>query len=299
MAFFGGIEAGGTKFNCIVASDPHHVVAEATFPTVTPEVTLPQVVQFFKQTEIGQNLKLSAIGIACFGPVNLDRNDPQFGSITSTPKLQWQNAPLLNMLKAHFDLPFGFDTDVNGAAIGEGAWGAGQGLTDFAYVTVGTGIGAGIIVNGQPIHGLIHPELGHMLLKHDPDRDPFAGSCPFHGDCLEGLASGPAITKRWGVSSQELPPDHPAWELEAVYLGQAVHNLCVAFSPKRVILGGGVMKVPDLLDKIRNYAQRSLNGYLDSDLIKHHMDEFIVPPGLGDRAGSLGAIVLASMAAQY
>jgi fructokinase len=296
MEWYGGIEAGGTKFNCIIAQDPEHILAETTISTLTPEITIPEVIHFFKEGESTHQIKLSAMGIACFGPVNLDKQDPLFGSITSTPKIQWQNTPLLNLLKTQFNIPFGFDTDVNGAALGEGKWGAGQGLSDFVYITIGTGIGGGIISNGLPLHGLIHPELGHILLNHDLKKDPFAGVCPFHGDCLEGLASGPSMTKRWGISTHDMPEDHPAWDLEAFYLGQAVHDLCLFSSPKRIIMGGGVMKKTGLLKKIRANVRASLNGYVDSELIKQENESYIVSPHFGDRAGSLGAIALASLA---
>lgn len=297
MKWFGGIEAGGTKFNLIIAQDPEHILAECTIPTETPLITLPEVIRFFKENEVKHNIQLNAMGIACFGPVNLDLNDPSYGSITSTPKIQWQNTPLLEQLKSAFNLPFGFDTDVNGAALGEGKWGAGQGLSDFIYVTIGTGIGGGVICNGKPVHGLIHPELGHLLMKHDLLKDPYNGRCPFHGDCLEGLACGPAMTERWGISTHDLDANHPAWDLEAHYIGQAVHNWVLSYSPKRIILGGGVMKKTGLLEKIRLVARDSLNGYIDSELIKNVNDSFIVTPQLGDRAGSLGAITLASLAA--
>ncbi len=297
MKWFGGIEAGGTKFNCIIAQDPEHILAECTIPTESPQVTLPEVIRFFKDNEVKHDIHIEAMGVACFGPVNLDQNDPHFGSITSTPKVQWQNTPIIAQLKTAFNLPLGFDTDVNGAALGEGKWGAGKGLSDFIYVTIGTGIGGGVICNGQPVHGLIHPELGHLLMKHDLSKDPYPGRCPFHGDCLEGLASGPAMTERWGISTHDLDANHPAWDLEALYLGQAVHNWVLSYSPKRIILGGGVMKKPGLLEKIRLVACDSLNGYVDSDLIKKVNDSFIVAPQLGDRAGSMGAITLASLAA--
>jgi fructokinase len=297
MKWFGGIEAGGTKFNCIIAQDPQHILAECTIPTETPQITIPEVIRFFKEGEAKHGIHLEAMGVACFGPVNLDQNDPQYGSITSTPKVQWQNTPLLAQLKDAFDIPYGFDTDVNGAAMGEGQWGAGLGLSDFLYVTIGTGIGGGVICNGLPVHGLIHPELGHVLMKHDLVKDPYPGRCPFHGDCLEGLASGPAMSERWGISTHEMAADHPAWDLEALYIGQAVHNWVVSFSPKRIILGGGVMKKPGLLEKIRLVARDSLNGYVDSELIKSVNDAYIVSPQLADRAGSMGAITLASLAA--
>ena len=298
MTWFGGIEAGGTKFNCIIAQDPENILAEISIKTDTPDKTIPEVIHFFKQAEKKHSITLAAMGIACFGPVNLDLNDPLFGSITSTPKVKWQNTPLVSLLKTYFDLPFGFDTDVNGAAIGEGTWGAGKDLSDFLYVTIGTGIGGGIITNGRPIHGLIHPEVGHMLMHQDMEKDPFEGCCPFHRNCLEGLASGPSVSKRWGISTYDLPDDHPAWDLEADYLGQAVHNWVLSYSPLRIILGGGVMKKKGLIEKIRKVARVSLNGYVDSNLIKEENDSYITLPKLGDRAGSLGAIALASLAAK-
>ena len=296
MKFYGGIEAGGTKFNCIVAHDPQNIIAEKVIPTTTPEITLKEVARFFKETEKKHQIALSGMGVASFGPVNLDESNPDYGSITSTPKIKWQNTPLVSIMHRYFDIPFGFDTDVNGAALGEGKWGSGQGLKDFVYITIGTGIGAGIICNGLPIHGLIHPEVGHMLVKHDLNRDPFAGYCPFHGDCLEGLASGPAISERWGIDTKDMPMDHPAWNLEAEYLAQAVHNMSLFFSPQKIIMGGGIMKKDGLIEKMRLLAQTSLNGYLASSQITKDIDQYLVTPQLGDRAGSLGAIVLATLA---
>lgn len=297
MTWYGGIEAGGTKFNCIIASDTEHILAEATIPTTSPQETLPKVVSFFKENSRTHKLKLTGLGVSCFGPVNLDPLSVSFGTITSTPKVQWQNTPLFNRLKAEFNLPIGFDTDVNGAALGEGLWGAGQGLSDFIYITIGTGIGGGVITNHLPVHGLVHPEVGHMLINHDRQQDPYPGNCPYHGDCLEGLACGPAMTARWGISTHEMADDHPAWELEARYLSQAIHNLALTLSPKRFILGGGVMKRKGLIDKIRDFSRESLNGYIDHDLITNTNDSYIVPPALGDRSGALGAIALAKIAA--
>jgi fructokinase len=297
MNWYGGIEAGGTKFYCIIASDPQHILAEATIPTTTPQKTLPEVVSFFVNQQAKLHIHLNGMGVSCFGPINLDPQDAGYGTITSTPKVQWQNTSLLKLLKAKLDLPFGFDTDVNGAALGEGLWGAGQGLSDFIYITVGTGIGGGIITNHQPVHGLIHPEVGHMRINHDWAKDPYAGNCPFHGDCLEGLACGPAMTSRWGISTHDLNADHPAWELEANYLSQAIHNLALTLSPKRFILGGGVMNKSGLIEKVRAFSQDSLNGYIDHDTIKNMVENFIVPPALGNRSGALGAIALAISAA--
>jgi fructokinase len=196
-------------------------------------------------------------------------------------------------MEAEFRVPIGFDTDVNGAALGEQRWGAGQGKNTILYITVGTGIGGGALVNGQPIHGLIHPEMGHLRIPHDPARDPFPGSCPFHGDCLEGLASGTALKARWGKSAQELDPNHPAWDLEGEYLGLGVVNIILTLSPEVVILGGGVMKVPNLIEKVRERVKSLLHDYVDSPLVKNRIDTYIVPPALGDLAGIAGGFELA------
>jgi fructokinase len=188
------------------------------------------------------------------------------------------------------------DTDVNAAALGEGLWGAAQGLRHFVYLTIGTGIGGGVIVDGQPVHGLVHPEIGHLLLPHDLNLDPFPGSCPFHGDCFEGLASGPALLARWGIPGQELPTNHPAWELESTYIAQALHSLVCTLSPNRIILGGGVMQRAELFPSIREKVVRSLNGYVQSPVLLDDSQHYIVPPSLGGRSGVLGAIALAKMA---
>ncbi len=195
MAIYGGIEAGGTKFVCAIASGPQDVHAQVTFPTTTPQNTVKQAVEFFRQGEEKYG-RLSAIGIASFGPVDPHTNSPTFGYITSTPKPGWSNFNLMGAIRKEFDVPMGFDTDVNGAALAEWRWGAAQGLQNFVYLTIGTGIGGGAIVNGYLLHGLIHPEMGHILIPHDFKADPFPGVCPFHGDCLEGLATGPALERR-------------------------------------------------------------------------------------------------------
>ena len=287
----GGIEAGGTKFVCSVGSGPQDLRAEARFPTTTPQETLGRAVAFFREQEAIHG-QLGAIGVASFGPVDLHPDSPTFGFITSTPKPNWANTDLLGSLSAVFDVPLGFDTDVNGAALAEGRWGAAQGLHTFVYLTIGTGIGGGALVSGKLLHGLIHPEMGHIRLNHDWQRDPFPGSCPFHGDCLEGMANGPAIEKRWGIKGQELEPDHPAWVLEADYLAQALQSLVCVLSPQRIIMGGGVMDVPGLLPKVRVKTVEYLNNYIQHPAITEHIDEYIVPPALGNKAGVLGAIAL-------
>ncbi len=291
MGLWGGIEAGGTKFVCMVGSGPEGVQAEETFPTTTPDETLGRAVHFFRRQTSGR--PLSGLGVASFGPVDLDPASPTYGYITTTPKLGWAHTDVVGMLRQALDVPVAFDTDVNCAAYGEYRWGAAQGLAPSIYLTVGTGIGGGIISQGRPLHGLVHPEIGHMLVPHDRERDPYAGCCPYHGDCLEGLASGPALAKRWGRPAESLPGEHPAWELEAHYIALAVTNLVLSCSPRRVVIGGGVMQQRELFPLVRSKVQSLLNGYVQSPQIIQEIDRYIVPPGLGNRAGVLGAIALA------
>lgn len=297
MKWYGGVEAGGTKINCIVASDPQNILAEIRIPTTTPQETLPKVVEFFKQVENENNISLFSLGLGFFGPLCLNPNDPEYGSITSTPKLTWRNTMIVFYFQNNMGLPVAFDTDVVAAALGEGKWGSAQGCKDFIYLTVGTGVGGGIISNGSPVHGLIHPEVGHMFLPHDKVKDPFAGHCPSHGDCLEGLISGPSIKARWGQTAETLPANHPAWDLESDYLGFALANLVLSYSPQRIILGGGVMKIPGLIEAVRQKTVKILNNYVQSDSLLQHTNEFIQFPGLADRAGVLGAVALAQTVA--
>jgi fructokinase len=294
---FGGIEAGGTKFVCILGSGPEDVRAEARFPTTTPEETIRQAVGFFRRQQAEQG-ELAAIGIASFGPLDLDCNSPTYGYITSTPKPDWANTDFAGMIRRALSLPVGFDTDVNAAALGEWRWGAARGLDTFIYLTIGTGIGGGGMANGRLMHGLLHPEMGHLCIPHYRGADPFAGSCPFHGDCLEGLASGPAIESRWGQRGETLPPDHPAWELEAHYLALGVVNWIYTLSPYKIILGGGVMQQAHLFPLLRREVQTLLKGYLKSPILLERSDDYIVPPALGKRAGVSGALALAMDAAQ-
>lgn len=290
MAIYGGIEAGGTKFVCMIGSGPEDILVEIRFPTTTPYETLAKTIAFFREhTDLG---RLSSIGIACFGPVDLNPVSNKFGYITSTPKSGWHDTDILGILTQNLQVPMFMDTDVNGAAIGEGVWGAGQGLTDFVYFTIGTGIGGGGISNGKPIHGLVHEEMGHLRIPHNIKMDPFEGSCPYHGDCFEGLATGPAIRNRWGQPAEALPKDHPAWELEAHYIALALHNIVCVLSPQRIILGGGVMQQYQLFPLIRKKMQNSLNGYIQSEILLHQIDSYIVPPGLGNQAGVLGALAI-------
>ena len=291
----GGIEAGGTKFVCAVGTEDGDLRAETRFPTTTPAETLARAVAFFaEQSKL--HGRLAAIGVAAFGPLDPDPASPTFGRITTTPKPGWANADVVGLLRNALELPVGFDTDVNGAALAEGRWGAAQGLHTFIYLTIGTGIGGGIMAEGRLLHGLLHPEVGHMRIHHDWIVDPFPGSCPFHGDCLEGLASGPAIGRRWGMPAQDLPADHPAWELEAAHLAQALHSLICILSPQRIIMGGGVMEQPQLFPAVRRDVLALLNGYVQHTVVLEQIDGYIVPPGLGSRAGVLGALALAEQA---
>jgi fructokinase len=289
---YGGIEAGGTKFVCGVGTGPEDLRAELRFATTTPEETLGQAIDFFlvQQQKHGP---LAAVGIGSFGPVDLDRGSPTWGRVTSTPKPGWRGADVAGTVAGALGVPVAFDTDVNAAALGEQRWGAARGLDSFVYVTVGTGIGGGGMVDGRLLHGLVHPEMGHMLVPHDRDDDPFEGCCPFHGDCLEGLASGPAIEKRWGRRAEELPEDHPAWELEALYLARMAMNLVTTLSPRRIVLGGGVMQQARLLPAIRRRLREMLAGYVQSPAIVSRVDSYVVPSELGTRAGLFGALALA------
>ncbi|WP_027407965.1 ROK family protein [Anoxybacteroides tepidamans] len=287
--YLGAIEAGGTKFVCAVGSGDGTVHERTTFPTTTPQETMRHVVDFFSRYE------LKAIGIGSFGPIDLNKNSATYGHITSTPKPHWANFDFVGEISKHFHVPIGFDTDVNAAALGERLWGAARGTDNCIYMTVGTGIGVGAIVEGRLLHGLLHPEMGHILVRRHPD-DAFAGSCPFHGDCLEGMASGPAIEKRWGKKGAELAAQKEVWSLEAFYLGQAIAHYILILSPEKVVAGGGVMKQPQLLPDVRHHVRQFLNGYVQHEAILHHIDDYIVLPGLGDNAGICGALALAKQA---
>lgn len=292
---FGGVEGGGTKFVCAVGNGPQDIRREARFPTRTPDETYEDVISFFKDVEADFG-KLSALGVAMFGPLDPNPASPTFGIILPTTKPGWSNVDVVGRLRAVFSIPIGFDTDVNGAALGEWTWGAAQGLDTFTYLTIGTGIGGGVMANGKLLHGLLHPELGHIRIPHDRVSDPYEGWCPFHKDCFEGLASGPALEARWGQKAETLPSDHPAWELEAQYIALALQNYIVTLSPQRIILGGGVGAREGLLPLVRRKVQELLNGYVQSPAVTEKIEEYLVPPGLGNRSGMLGAIALAKAA---
>ena len=294
MDLYGGIEAGGTKFVCAVGRGPDELHATRTFPTRTPQETIGETIAFFK--EQSRQANIVAIGIGSFGPLDPKPSSPSFGYITTTPKPAWANTNIYGQIQEALKVPIGFDTDVNAAALGEHRWGAAQDVETFIYLTIGTGIGGGAMIGGKLVHGLMHPEMGHVHLPHDWERDPFEGICPYHKDCLEGLASGPAIEARWGVRGETLPNDHPAWALEAHYLALGLVNFITVLSPQRIIIGGGVMQEERLFPLVRREVQSLLNKYIAAPEILEDIDGYIVPPALGGQAGVLGAIALAQLA---
>ncbi|WP_256761668.1 ROK family protein [Cohnella sp. WQ 127256] len=282
----GAVEAGGTKFVCGIGNEKGEVLERISFPTEQPEKTLAQVIDYFRDKQV------EAIGIGSFGPINIDRTHPQYGSVTTTPKPGWANYPVLPELKKVFNVPFGWDTDVNAAALGEATWGAAKGMDSCLYYTFGTGVGVGVFAEGNMVHGLVHPEGGHVLTRRHP-ADTYEGKCPYHGDCLEGMAAGPAIEARWKVKGSELPVDHQAWEMQAFYIGQALASAILLLSPKKIILGGGVMHQMQLFPLIREQVRNNLKGYVVSSALEAGgIDDYIVPPGLGDNAGLSGSIAL-------
>jgi fructokinase len=291
QTLWGGVEAGGSKFICSIGTITGEILKQTQIPTRNPDETLADVITFFEKEHANQ--VLACVGVGCFGPLDLDPASTTYGHITNTPKTNWANIDILGRLRQAIDVPIAIDTDVNAAALGEHKWGAARGIDNFIYLTVGTGIGGGAMINGQLVHGLVHPEMGHILLPHDLKRDPFRGACYFHGDCLEGMASGPAMKARWGKDPESLEVDHEAWDLEAEYLSYALSTLILAYSPQRIILGGGVLSQPQLLPKIWSRVPDLLNGYVHSTMIKNHISDYIVRPKLGPRSGVLGAIALA------
>jgi fructokinase len=294
--WYGGIEAGGTKFVCAVGTTPYDL-HRTTFETTNVEETLTRATDFFNE----HNLKtpISAIGIGSFGPIDVHRGSATYGFITSTPKEGWSNTDIAGRIKASLDIPVGFDTDVNAAALGEHRWGAARELSSFIYLTIGTGIGGGAMVNGQLLHGLVHPEMGHICIPQHPE-DEYFGKCPFHNQrdsysCFEGLASAPAIEERWGQPPQRLSDDHRAWNLEAYYISMALVSYICTLSPQRIIVGGGVMKHKRLIALIQDNVKKMLNNYVRSREISESIQDYIVLPQQGDNAGVLGAIELAKL----
>lgn len=292
MSVYGGIEGGGTKFICIIAEGKDKVLDEVRFPTTTPDETIGRTVAFFKK-HLDAGVKIEGIGLATFGPIDPVIGSPTYGMILPTPKAGWSNFDIVKALTTELHTQIVFDTDVNGAALSEAEWGAGKGSNGVLYITIGTGIGGGYHVNGKLLHGLLHPEMGHIRIPHDLARDPFAGNCPFHGDCFEGLANGPALEKRWGQKAETLPKNHPAWALEAEYIAHALVNFIVTLSPQKIILGGGVAQQEQMMPMIHDRVQGLLNGYVQSELVNRNIKNYITLPGLGEKAGMYGALALA------
>ena len=286
MKYYGSLEAGGTKMVCAIGDDQGNILERISIPTLEPENTMPAIIDFFRDKNI------SALGIGCFGPVDLDRKSATYGYITTTPKLAWKNYDIVGICKKELGVPVGFDTDVNASALGEATWGCTKDLDHSIYITVGTGIGAGVIIDGKPYHGMLHPEAGHIFLARHP-RDPMEkGICPYHELCLEGLASGPAIAARWGKPGAELADRKEVWELEAYYLAQAICSYIMILSPERIIVGGGVSHQEQMMPMIRKEVERQMGGYIQAKGMKD-LDNYIVLPSLNDNQGIMGGLKLA------
>ncbi|HEX3979015.1 MAG TPA: ROK family protein [Solirubrobacteraceae bacterium] len=288
---YGGVETGGTWVVCALGTGPDDIVAQETFATGEPGPTLERIAAFFQRGP-----RPVAIGVGSFGPVDLDPGSPTWGHVTSTPKPGWAHTPVAPALRDRLGVPVHFDTDVTTAALGEHRWGAAAGVDSVCYLTIGTGIGAGLLIDGRPVHGLIHPEVGHLPIPHDRARDPFPGSCASHGDCWEGLAAGGAIAARWDADPRALPDGHPAWALEAEYVALGIFAIVLVASPQRIVVGGGVMERPGLLAAVGARLVALNAGYLETPMIGDEVGRYVVAPALGDRAGVLGAIALAQAA---
>lgn len=298
----GGIEAGGTKMVCAIGEvqtdkgqpgeNQVTITERVTIPTEKPKITLPRMAAFFEGKGI------SSLGIGCFGPVDLHRASPTYGYITSTPKLEWQNVDMVGIFSRALGVPVGFDTDVNAAVLGEVTWGAAKDCDTAIYITVGTGVGVGVYCNGALMHGLVHPEAGHLLLQRHP-KDTYAGKCPYHANCLEGLASGPAVEARWGRPAKELADREDVWEMEAFYLAEAVANYVLTYSPQKIVLWGGIMHQSQLFSMVRTKVQELLGGYISNEKILKEIDTYLVPPALGENPGIMGAFALGMREAEY
>ena len=281
----GGIEAGGTKMVCAVGDENGVIKDRTSFPTRQPEETFADMIAYYK------NWDIQALGIGCFGPLDLNRQSRTYGYITKTPKPGWGNCDVVGAFKDALGVPVGFDTDVNGAVLGEVTWGAAKGLDSAIYITIGTGVGVGVYVNGGLLHGLVHPEGGHILLIRHP-KDTYEGKCPFHKNCVEGLAAGPSIEARWGKKAAELADRDEVWEMEVYYIAQAITDYILSYSPQKIILWGGVMHQEKLFGMVRKEVLNLLNGYVAHETITEHIDQYIVPPALGEDPGIMGAIKL-------
>ncbi|MCR4654834.1 MAG: ROK family protein [Lachnospiraceae bacterium] len=282
---YGALEAGGTKMVCALGDENGKILEQTSIKTTVPQETLPQIAEYFKDKDI------KALGIACFGPIDLNRDSKTYGYITSTPKTPWINCDIVGYLKKELNVPIGFDTDVNGSLLGEVTYGDSKGLSDVVYFTIGTGIGAGIMSNGKLLHGMLHPEAGHMIMAR-VEGDDYKGHCPFHESCFEGMASGPAIEERWGRKAIDLSDTDEVWELEAEYISQALMNIVCVLSPKRIILGGGVMHQMQIFELVRKKLKEKLNDYIKAKEL-YDLESYIVPASLHDDQGIMGCIKLA------
>lgn len=284
---FGALEAGGTKMVLALGNENGEILEQISIPTQTPDTTIPKIIEYFKDKNI------EALGIGSFGPIDLDKKSPTYGYITSTPKLAWLNYDIVGNIKKELNIPIGFDTDVNGSALGEATWGSTKNADSSIYITIGTGVGVGVYQNGGLLHGMLHPEAGHVLLSKHPE-DTFEGFCPYHPNCFESLAAGPAIEKRWGKKAIDLKDNLKVWELEAYYIAQALVGYILTLSPHRIVLGGGVMHQEQLFPLIRTQVKELLNGYLNTPQLED-MDSYIVPAALNDDQGIMGCIQLAKL----
>ncbi|NOW90302.1 fructokinase [Clostridium beijerinckii] len=279
---YGAIEAGGTKFVCAVSNEKLEIIERVSIPTTTPDETMKSVFEFFDK------YNLEAIGIGSFGPIDVNKKSKTYGYITTTPKLAWANYNFVGIIKDRYNIQIGWTTDVNAAALGELKKGAAFGLQSCVYLTVGTGVGGGAVINGQLLEGYGHPEMGHILVRMH-SNDKYEGACPYHSNCLEGIASGPAIEERWGKKAYELEDNKEVWKIEAFYLAQAVMTYTLILSPERIVLGGGVMKQRQLFPLIRKELEQLMKKYVSMP----NLDEYIVPPALGDNSAIIGCLLLA------
>lgn len=283
--YIGGIEAGGTKINCAIGTHDGKIIEQVQFPTTSPEETTEKMLAYFREKEI------SALGVASFGPIDINPNSKTYGSILETPKKGWANYNLIQALQSEIKAPIVFDTDVNGAALAEHYWGAARELSSCIYLTIGTGVGGGAYLDGKLVHGLLHPEMGHIYVRRHP-KDTYKGTCPFHGDCLEGLAAGPSIQHRLGIGGAEIDESHEVWDYISYYLAQAILNYTMILSPEVILLGGGVMKQQHLFPKIRHQFKELLAGYILRKPLPDQLEDYIRFPELGDFAGLYGALAL-------
>lgn len=293
---YGALETSGTKMLCAVGNEAGQIVDQMKIPTTTPNETMPKVIEYFKSKidpSLSDDEKISALGVACFGPIDLREGSKTYGSILNTPKIAWRNYPMLKTLQEALNIPVAIDLDVNVALLGETTWGTAKDLTDAVYVTIGNGIGMGAISAGEPVHGMLHPEAGHIRMQIIPGDD-YKGSCPFHGACFEGMASGVAIAERWGKEAKDLLDKPEIWELEAKYIAQALYAIILTLSPQKIILGGGIMNNAQLFPMIRKNVVEYINDYIDTKELRN-INSYITPSALNGNQGVMGAIKLAEM----